>query len=170
MKKLLISLALVIVTLPGFAQELKYKSAMTINILRYINWSNEQKKGNFVIGVVAKSDLASILKEQTNGRKFGNQNIAIKEFNSFKDITPCQVIYIGKGANVQKNFEAITKQCGGKGFLLITESEGAINIGSVINFFMDGETLKYEVSVSNASKLGIAIDSKLLSNSSAIKK
>jgi hypothetical protein len=170
MKKLLISLALVIVTLPGFAQELKSKATFTLNFIRYIDWSNKQKTGDFIIGVLGNRDFAAILGEQASGKKLGNQDILIKEFKSVAEITPCQVIYISKTLNFNKYAPTITEMCGGKNFLLITESEGLINSGSMINFVLVGGVVKYEVSVSNASKLGITINSKLLSNPSAIKK
>ncbi len=57
------------------AQEIKHKSACTLNFIRYIGWSEEQTKGDFIIGVVGKKDLADMLKEQSTGRKFGYQDI-----------------------------------------------------------------------------------------------
>jgi hypothetical protein len=170
MKKLLISMALVVVTLSGFAQELKYKALHTLNLVRYIDWPNDQKMGDFVIGVVAKSDLVAALKEQAFGKKFGNQDIVIKEFKNVSEITRCQVIYISRTINFSKNVPAITQRCGNKGFLLISEADGLIDSGSVINFVLVDGVVKFEVSVANASKCGITISSKLLSNASAIKK
>lgn len=170
MKRTLLILGLIAISLVGNAQELKYKSAFTLNFIRYIGWSDEQTKGDFVIGVVGKPDLVMALKEQSAGRKFGYQDIVIKQFASVDKIIPCQVIYIGKASNYDKFNEKIIKNCGGKNFLLITESPNSIEYGSIINFVLDNDVIKFEISESNANKLGVTYNSKLSSMSSAIKK
>ncbi len=152
------------------AQEIKHKSACTLNFIRYIGWSEEQTKGDFIIGVVGKKDLADMLKEQSTGRKFGYQDIVIKEFATADKITPCHVIFVGRSAKFVENKEKVFRNAGGKNFLLVTETNNAIENGSIINFVVDNEILKFEISESNALSLGITYNSKLSSMSSAIKK
>lgn len=170
MRKLLFFLSLLLLTNFVHAQELKYKAAFTLNFIRYIGWNDEQTKGDFVIGIVGKEPLAAILKEQSVGRKFGYQDIVIKEFQASDKITPCQVLFIGKGASFEKNSDKIIKNGGGKGFLLITETPEGINSGSIINFVLEGDVIKFEISEANAKKLNITYNSKLTTMSSAIKR
>ncbi len=161
-----------ILTFPLFinAQEIKHKSAFTLNFIRYIGWSEEQTKGDFIIGVVGKKELADMLKEQSTGRKFGYQDIVIKEFTTVDKITPCHVLYVGKAAKFVENKDKVFKNSGNKNFLLITETNSAIESGSIINFVIENDILKFEISESNAANLGITYNSKLSSMSSAIKK
>lgn len=49
-----------------------------------------------------------------------------------------------------------------KGQLLVGENPGFIAKGGVINFFLDGDKLRFEVSIHNAQQRGVQISSRLL--------
>ena len=49
-----------------------------------------------------------------------------------------------------------------KGQLLVGEMPGFIGKGGVINFYLDGDKLRFEVSINNAEKRGVQISSRLL--------
>lgn len=171
MKKLLIGITLLMLTLGSQAQELKYKAAFTFNFIRYIGWSDQQTKGDFVIGVVGKSELAKTLTDQCAGKKFGYQDIVVKDFSNVDKITPCQVLYIGESIAFGKNYERILTKGGLKDFLIITETPNGIDSGSIINFVLEGgSVIKFEISDANAKKMGISINSKLSTMTSAIKR
>ncbi len=171
MKKLLLGIILLSLSLGTQAQELKYKAAFTFNFIRYIGWSDQQTKGDFVIGVVGKKELAKMLEEQCAGKKFGYQNIVIKDLANVDKIVPCQVLYIGEDIAFEKNYDRILMKGGLKDFLLITETPHGISSGSIINFILEGgSVIKFEISDSNAKKMGISINSKLSTMTSAIKR
>lgn len=170
MKKIFIGILLLMATVSAYSQELKYKAAFTFNFIRYVGWNDTQTKGDFVIGVVGKNDLAKILSEQCIGKKFGFQNIVIKEFSSVDKIIPCQVLFVGNSIPFAKNRDRILTKGGSKEFLLITETPGGIDAGSIINFVVIDDVIKFEISDSNAKKMGISINSKLSTMTSAIKR
>ncbi len=71
----------------------------------------------------------------------------------------------------EKNYDRILMKGGLKDFLLITETPHGISSGSIINFILEGgSVLKFEISDSNAKKMGISINSKLSTMTSAIKR
>ncbi len=148
----------------------KYKSMFTMNFIRYIGWTDEAKQGDFVIGVVKKPELISYLKTQSSGKKFGYQTIVIKEFKSVEEVTNCQIIFVGRSAGFKKNALVLKQKVNNKHTLIITESEGAVKSGSMINFVIRDDKMKFEVSESNAAAFGLKFSSSLLSMSSAIKK
>ncbi len=168
MKKAL--LVLVILTLPFLAksQVVKYKAVFTINFIRYIGWNDATKEGDFVIGVVKSREIADWLKSLAKGKKFGFQNVVIKEFKSPADVTYCQVLYIPSNINLSKNATMIIDNLGSKGSLIVTEREGATKYGSMINFVIKDDKLKFEIHKANAQKLGLKISSKLETMASAI--
>ncbi|NPA36463.1 MAG: YfiR family protein [Chlorobi bacterium] len=169
MKKLLLVIAILILPLFAHSQVTKYKAVFTINFIRYIGWPDEAKKGDFVIGVLKDSEFAEFLKSLAKGRKFGFQDVVVKEFSSVDEITYCQVLYIPKTVNLSKNAGKIIDKLGGKNTLIITEKEGATKYGSMINFVIRDNKLKFEVHDENAARLGLQISSKLGNMASAIK-
>lgn len=172
MKKIAFILFLVISAGVIQAQQsdlIKYKSLFTINFIRYIAWPDEAKQGDFIIGVLKNSAIASQIKAQTTGKKIGFQNIVIKEFKSIEELSNCHLLYVDGNVNYNKNAELIASKINNKHAFIVTDSNGAISKGSMINFVIVDNQLKFEVSAENAEKSGLKLSSTLFSMNNAIK-
>ncbi|WP_291855926.1 YfiR family protein [Marinilabilia sp.] len=168
MRKFYLMLALLI-TMPVLmqGQVAKYKAVFTLNFIRYIGWPEAARQGDFVIGVLQDSDIARRISQQTGGKKFGFQDVVVKEFNSLEEVTDCQVLFISDSFSLSRNATQI-KQKLGNNSLIVTESEGATEYGAMINFVVRNEVLKFEIHKGNASGNGLQISSRLENMSSAI--
>ena len=149
------------------AQEAKYKATFTLNFIRYIGWPEGSSQGDFVIGVLRSKEIADNLKTQSAGKKFGFQDVVIKEFKTIEEISNCQVIFVSSSANFAKNSAVITERSG-KSCLIVTEAEGATKNGAIINFVIRDDKLKFEISKANAARASLQISSKLETMASAI--
>jgi len=172
MKKIAILFLLVLSAAVMKAQTVdltKYKSSFTLNFIRYVGWPDAAKEGDFIIGVLKNSAIANQLKAQTIGKKNGFQNIVIKEFKTVEDISYCQLLYVDGNVNYGKNADIITAKLNNKHTLIITDNSGAIAKGSMINFVIVDDQLKFEVSGANAEKYGLKMSSTLFAMNNAIK-
>lgn len=150
------------------AQEAKYKAVFTLNFIRYIGWPDTSLQGDFVIGVVRNSEVASWLKDQSDGKKFGFQNIVVKEFRNIEDLTDCQVIYVSSSINIRSGSNLLLDKAMQKNSLIISESEGATNHGAAINFVVRDGLLKFELHKGNASRVKLQLSSRLEGMAAAI--
>ncbi|HLW06509.1 MAG TPA: YfiR family protein [Marinilabiliaceae bacterium] len=150
------------------AQEAKYKAVFTLNFIRYIGWPDTSLQGDFVIGVVRNSEVASWLKDQSNGKKFGFQDIVVKEFRNIEDVSDCQVIYVSSSTNIRSGADLLLDKARQKNSLIITESEGATNYGAAINFVVRDGQLKFELHKGNAGRVQLQLSSRLEGMSAAI--
>lgn len=168
MKKLYLILALLI-TVPVMmeGQVAKYKAVFTLNFIRYIGWPDDARQGDFVIGVLKDSDIARRVDSQIGGKKFGFQDVVVKEFNSVDEVTDCQVLYVSSSINFSRYADQIKQKLGGSS-LIVTEIDGATQHGAMINFVVRNEVLKFEIHKGNASSQGLQISSRLENMSSAI--
>lgn len=148
----------------------KYKSLFTLNFIRYVDWPEAAKQGDFVIGVVRNSNLAKNLSSSSEGKKFGYQNIVVKEFKKIEDVTDCQILYVSGTYNYQKNASELAAKLKNKNSLIITESKGAIDNGAMINFVIVDNKLKFELSEQNAKNFGLGFSNSLTAMASAITK
>lgn len=148
---------------------IKYKSSFLVNFIRYIGWPDESMSGDFVIGVLKNKAVADQLKTQTAGKKFGYQNIVVKEFKSVEEVSNCQMLFVSSMVNYSKNAAEIASRLNNKHSLIVTERDGAASDGAMINFVVVDNKLKFEVSPSNAEKFGLKLSNSLLSMSNAIK-
>lgn len=172
MKKL--AIVLLIVMSAGMvkvqsAELAKYKSLFTLNFIRYIGWPEEAKEGDFIIGVLRNSSMVEQLREQTIGKKFGFQNIVVKEFKNVEEVSNCQILYVDGIINYGKHAATIAQKLNNIHSLIITEDNGAISNGSMINFVIVDDKLKFEVSAGNAEKYGLKFSSALMAMTNAIK-
>lgn len=169
----LIFILLIIVSTTAIAQDAavaKYKAMFTLNFIRYIGWPEDAKQGDFVIGVVKEPNILKNLQAQTVGKKFGFQNIVVKEFKNIEEVTDCQILFFSRNQNFNKHNAAIKQKLGNKNSLIITEVEGATKNGSMINFVVREGKLKFELSSANAQAFGLKFSSSLTSLSNAIVK
>lgn len=143
------------------------KALLTLSFIRYLGWGDAARKGDFVIGVVRDRELATWLTSQSQGKKFGFQDVVVKNFKSVEEIVDCQVIYISDNINFERNAAKIIDKVG-KDTLIMTEEEGATKHGSMINFVVRNNTLRFELSKSNAQMANIQFGQKLTDMSAAI--
>lgn len=172
-KKILLAIALILTlsmrpTAASAQDQLaKPKSLLTLSFIRYLGWSDNARKGDFVIGVVRDRELSSWLSSQSEGKKFGFQNVVVKSFKSVAEITDCQVIYISKNVSFSRNAPTIIDKVG-KDTLIITEEEGATKSGSMINFVIRDGRIRFELSKANAQSANIQFGQKLTDMTAAI--
>ena len=169
MKKIYLLLALlIIVPVLSVGQVAKYKAVFTLNFIRYIGWPDEAREGDFVIGVIQAGNIARRIEQQSEGKKFGFQDVVVKQYDSVEEINQdCQVLFVSDKVNYSRNADAISRKVSDKS-LIVTESEDATEHGSMINFVIRNETLKFEIHKGNASRSGLQISSRLEKMNSAI--
>ena len=166
-KNVLMAIVLMLVSLPSSAQIAKSKAMLTTSFIRYLGWSETARQGDFVIGVLKDKEFASWLESHFKGKKFGFQEVVVKNFKSIDDVTACQVLYVSSSANFIRNSKSIGTKVG-KDALVVTEEPGATDLGATINFVVRGGNLQFELSKRNAQLAHIQISQKLESMPSAI--
>lgn len=135
------------------------QSMFIYNFSRLIQWPASYNTGEFVIGVMGNNDLYYTLTSYVANKKVGSQPISVKQFNDPADITKSHIIFIGN-TKIGKLNEVIAKLQGSNS-LIITERRGSINSGSAIDFFMDGDKLKFVMNTQNAQKYNLNVSKSL---------
>ncbi|MDG5799405.1 YfiR family protein [Marinilabiliaceae bacterium ANBcel2] len=173
MKKILF--ATLLIMLPLFnnsiqaqAQVDEYKAVFTLNFLRYIGWPDSSLEGDFVIGVIRNSNVANNLREQSEGKKFGFQDVVVREYSSVDEIEECQLIYVGSRINIRRESETLIEKARESNSLIISEADNATDHGAAINFVIRDNTLRFELHQGNAAWMGLQFSSRLEGMSAAI--
>lgn len=164
-------LMLLLVLLPFMAttaQEAKYKAVFTLNFIRYIGWPETSLQGDFVIGVVRNREVAQWLTEQSQGKKFGFQEIVVKEFRNVSEVEGCQVIFVSSAINIRAEADALLDKAMQKNSLIISESENATRYNSAINFVIRDGQLKFELHKGNAGRVNLQLSNRLEGMAAAI--
>jgi hypothetical protein len=128
---------------------------------KYIDWPEDKKTGDFIIGIVGDSPLYEELKDFTANKTVGSQKIVVKRISSAATYGNCHILFICEDESGSlKKIAALTA---GTPVLLLSESEGLAHKGSCINFIIIDEHLKLEINKNNIGQRNLGIASELLS-------
>jgi hypothetical protein len=128
---------------------------------KYINWPNDKKAGDFVIGVIGDTPLYDELAEFTSHKTVGNQRIVVKKFSPAATSFNCHILFVtDEESNCMKR---VADRTTGMPVLLVSESDGLIHRGSCINFIIIDDHLKLEISKSNIERRKLDVATELLS-------
>lgn len=137
------------------------KASYIYNFAKLIDWPVEQKRGNFVIGVMGGSSMYQQLVTKYNGKTIGSQPIEIRKISNSHNFSVCHVLFIDHDHN--DALRDVIPQLNGHHTLLITHHENGLSLGAAINFVVVEDNLKFELSVNNAEQHGLFVGSTLKS-------
>jgi hypothetical protein len=144
------------------AQEIDY--AVHANIIyrftKYIDWPENKKNGDFIIGLVGESPLHEYLKTFVVNKTVGNQKIIIKTYSSTAVTFDCQILFVSEDES--SGFKKIVARTAGAPVLLVSEEEGLAYKGSCINFVVAEDRLKLEINKTNIEQRHLNIATELL--------
>jgi hypothetical protein len=135
------------------------KAAYIYNFAKLIDWPSANKEGNFIIGVYGTTNVYKALINKYSAKRIGKQDIEIKKLSESPEVGSVHVLFIAQ-SNIQ-NLDAILYNLEYEPVLIITESDGAIDGGSVINFLIIKNSLKFELNISEAKNRQLIIGSRL---------
>lgn len=161
MKKIVTTLIALLLASAAYMQTSipKAQTLFIYNFSRLIEWPANYRTGNFIIGVLGTSDIATELELYTKGKKVGMQNIEIVRYKLPAEIQQCHILFITFSKT--KLMAEINSMITGKSTLLIAEKAGALDAGAAINFVILEDKMKFELKAENANKYGIKFSSKL---------
>ncbi len=137
---------------------IKAEANLIYNFTKFFDWPQQEKTGDFIIGIFGSKDLYRELKNITEDKKNVTQNIVIKHFEKIGAVSKCHVIFVNslKSNHLTNIYKKTSVHC-----LIISNSISAIEKGAAIQFFIEDDLLKYDFSQENALKHGLKFHSKV---------
>jgi hypothetical protein len=127
---------------------------------KYVNWPDDKKTGDFVIGVIGNTPLYNELKIFISNKTATGQPFVIKKYSTTASSYDCHILFVSDDES--RNVKRIAANTAGTPTLLVTESEGLSRKGSCINFVIVDDHLKLEINKSNIERRSLDIASELL--------
>jgi len=145
-------------------REYPLKAAFLYNFANYIEWPVDvfpTAHAPFIIGVLGPDPFGSILDELTK-KTIRGRPIVYRHYDSPRDIGECHLLFISVAVSDADCMAAI-EATRGRHVLIVTEANGLARRGSVINFFVEQNKLRFEINPHAAQQRALRISSKLLS-------
>ena len=141
----------------------RIKVMFLYNFTKYIEWPQDYKQGDFVIGVLggASENLKKELEKLASTKKAGIQTIVVKNYNSVAEIEKCHLLFIPESKS--NLLEEATAKCKKNSTLIVTEKDGLAKRGSAINFVVKDNKQNFELNKGNIERYNLNVSTNLLS-------
>ncbi len=160
-------------TQPGAAISLerKVKAAFLYKFLGYTEFPASamgEPGAPVVIGLVDADELAAELTRIVSGRSVGARPIAVKVFREQDAPSGVHLLFVGGGDAVK--VRNVLRSVAPAPVLVVTEAEDGLRQGSVINFRIVEERVRFDVSLGAAEKNSVKLSSRLLTVANQVHK
>jgi hypothetical protein len=150
--------------------ERRVKAAFLYKFLGYTDFPASafaDASAPLTIGLIGADDLAVELARVVAGRTVGNRPIEVRELREADAGARVHLLFVGGGD--PQRVGRIVRQASGA-MLVVTECENGLQLGSVINFRIVDERVRFDVSLDAAERNGIKLSSRLLTVANRVQK
>ncbi|MGZ8321006.1 MAG: YfiR family protein [Telluria sp.] len=137
------------------------KAAFITKFIGYVGFPNDAPGQPLVIGVAGAPDIAADLARIVANRAIDGRRLSVRALAPNDRLDGIKVLFVGIGASDRA--ERLLRAASAQGILTITEYDTALRDGSVINFRLVDERVRFEVSLAAAEKASLKLSSRLLS-------
>jgi hypothetical protein len=144
--------------------EYNVKAAFLYSFGRYAEWPAEvfqRENAPFVIGVLGQDPFGGALDQIAEKKRIARRAIEVRHFNSLDECEACQILFISKTVPAEQR-AAVIRQLAAKPVLLVGETPGFAREGGTLNFFLDQDTVRFELNINCVKRQRLTVDAKLL--------
>ncbi len=138
------------------------KAAYLYRITSFVQWPGTRRPdAPFTIDVLGDPGIAADLAQLLPDHMVHGQPARMRVISRISDLGDAQMLYIGPdfGGSIRAAIAAV----GDRPVLIVTDEEQGLADGSTINFVEGGQHVRFEVSLTAASRAKLNISSQLLS-------
>jgi hypothetical protein len=136
------------------------KAVFVYNFSKYMDWIDRGHSSTFNIAVIGESRIIDPLRQIAQKRRVNQQVLQIKRFKNAGDVDSCQILFIPESEKVR--LSGIVNRIRDKNILIVSETDGALTSGVMINFLISRETIRFEINLRAMKKSGFQPSSELL--------
>lgn len=139
--------------------ERSVKAAFLYKFLGYMEFPADPGP-SVVVGVLGADDVAAELAQITSGRSVGSRSVSVRKLSDGDALGGLNLLFVGADAALPvASLRAAEKN----GTVTVTEQDNGLQVGSVINFRLVDERVRFEVSLPAAERCNVRLSSRLLS-------
>ena len=140
------------------------EAAFLVQFSKYITWPADRfktEKSPVIIGIIGRDPFGTKIDRIARRFKSGNRPVEIRRIkDDMADADECHILYV-TSAETGKMTE-IKKNIAGKSIVLVSDTDNFLNQGGIIDFFISGTKIRFNISLTNSRRIGLKISSKLL--------
>jgi len=145
-------------------KEYQIKAAFLFNFAQFVQWPESafpDAGAPFCIGILGDDPFGGVLEDTIQGETINHHKLTVRHAQRFEDLENCQMIFICKSE--ESRLSGIFSKIDSKPILTVSEIDGFAENGGAINFYLQGNKVRFEINPGFAQRGGLKISSQLLS-------
>jgi hypothetical protein len=153
--------------LSAVAQQSEYtiKAVFLEHFTRFVEWPESFEITDtsypFYVAVIGENPFGSILDQVYADQKIKNREVEIQYISTPDEITDCHILFIS--SSNKKILPEILSRTRDKPILTVSDTSGFAENGVLINFYLDGNKIKFEINERAVHESGLVMSYRLLS-------
>jgi len=147
----------------GESLEARVKAAFLYKFAGYVEWPEAaftQPDTPVTIAVIGADPVAAELEQLVAGRRVNDRVVSVRRLRPGDAMSGTHILFIGNDAAA--SLALLLQSAQPFSILTVTESSGALERGSVINFVIADRRIRFEISRDSAEKNRLRLSSRLL--------
>jgi hypothetical protein len=156
---------------PAGASAAVVKAAFLLKFLNYVEWPASTFGGDdapYIIGAAGDDGVAAELQRQAAGHAFNGRQVSVRRVGA-EPPAGLHLLFVGSRAD-HARLSALLRELRGTPVLLVTDADGALDLGSMINFRLVDDRVRFEVALEPVQRANLQLNSRLLSVAIAVNK
>jgi hypothetical protein len=146
------------------ASEYQVKAAFLFNFAKFVEWppdSFTDAAAPFEICVLGQDPFGEELRILTNQKTINGRKLEVKHVDDLQYARNCHILFIA--SSEKTSMKTILEGLRGASVLTVGDRKDFVGQGGMINFVLENDRVKFEVSPVAAERAGLKISSRLLS-------
>jgi hypothetical protein len=146
----------------ALALEYKVKAGFLFNFAKFTEWPPAcfpAADGPLVIGVFSTDPAVAILEPVLRTAAINGHPVLLKRLAPEDDLRACHLIFLSRAERHRS--AAVIAAVQGAAVVTVSEIPGFAHDGGIINFVRQGESVRLEINLEAAERVGLKISSKL---------
>lgn len=144
------------------AREYDLKAEFLERFTRFVEWPEAAlpPEGPFVMGVFGRDPFDGVLRELASRRRVQGRPIEVRQVKEAADARRCHLLFLGRSE--KGSVDEILELTRGRPVLTVGDRPELSGRGVLINFFVEGKTIGFEIDPRAVEESGLAMSSRLL--------
>lgn len=143
--------------------EYQIKAAFLYKFCLYIEWpptAFASADSPIVLGIAGPESLVAELENMSRGRALNGRSMQVRHIDNNSNLTALHILFVARAE--QSKLPQLVLQAQKLPLLVVTESDGGLNDGGGINFFVQDSQVRFDVGLDSTNRQGLRLSAQLL--------
>lgn len=143
--------------------EYQIKALFIFNLVQFVEWpveSHPTQDSPIRIGILGDNPFSGTLVAATKNEKVNGRAISIERADEASALAHCHVVFVSRSE--RGRLQAVFDTFAGRPVLTVGDTPGFAERGGIINFYRDGEKVRFELNRAAAQAANLKLSSQLI--------